>query len=214
MKKTEEQKKERSNLMIVLFELKNLIKQGLLILSQLAMISLVYTNGFSKMIRMTDSQLNEITGGGFSKVQMVNDGVYDIARMQFNVNVETYTEIDSWKMGYWDNGNGIGWDQDWIDVDMGSGFSDLKLNGFIFEAKFENIDDAATRELVEVRLGFQDVVGTLKADFRSLSRLGALPRQAEGVKTYTFNHDPLILTIKCKGQDAGIWFDFGGAQGN
>ncbi len=166
------------------------------------------------MVKMSDSQLNEITGGGFSSVQLINDGIYDIAHMGFNVEVETYTDIDSMKMGYWDNGNGIGWDQNWTDVQMGDSTSDLKMNGFVFEAKFENMDDPANRQLVEVKLGFQDVVGTLKADFQSLSRLGYLPRQAEGVKTYTFNHDPLIITIKCQGQDAGIWYDFGGAQGN
>ncbi len=189
-------------------------KQSLQILVLITLIILVCGNVFGKMVQMNDQELNEITAGGFSKVELINDGTYDIASMQFNVQVSTYTDIDSLKMGYWNNGNGLGWDQNWTNVQMGSSTSDLKLNGYIFQAKFTNINDPANRQLQEVKLGFTDVTGTLTANFASLSKINGPARDQEGVKTYQFNHDPLILTIKCTGADAGIWFDFGGAQGN
>lgn len=169
--------------------------------------SLGYTYYFKK------DGIDQIRGGDvLEEVELLNDGVYTLTRMQFNVQVETYTEIDSMKMGYWDNGNGIGWDQNWTNVKLGSSISDLKLEGFIFEAKFSNMNDPANRVLEEVKIGYERAYGSLSADFQSLSKLGALPREYQGAKTFTFNGDPLILTIKCRGSDAGIWFDFGGAQ--
>lgn len=165
----------------------------------------------AQMLEMADSEMEQVTAGGFSNFSLVNDGTYDIARMQFNMEADTYAEIESMKMAHWDNGGGTGWDQDWTNVDLGSDATDLELKNFVFETKFSNINDPNNRQLEQVIIGFNNVTGTLSADFNSLSRVGFVGRQNVGNTTYHFNNDKMLMIINCTGPDQGIWFDFGNA---
>jgi len=169
--------------------------------------------GACEMAAMSDDELAAITGHGFSEFSLTNvDGV-DIARIDLNMQAATYATMDSLKMGYWDNNNGTGWDQNWLGVSIGSDATDMVLNGFVLQAEFTNINDAATRQLKSITMGFQSATGTLSANFDSLSELTSdVSRDASaGSATYTFNGDPFMLHINVDGDNPGIWFDFGTA---
>ena len=117
------------------------------------------------MTAMKDSELAETTGHGFSEFSFVNG----VAMAKLDIRAATYTEIDSMKLGYYDNGSGLGWDQDWTNVQMGSATEDLVFNGFFIRAEFDNYDNPATRRLLSLQIGTQDLSGTIKADFNSFS---------------------------------------------
>jgi hypothetical protein len=170
------------------------------------------SRGACEMAAMSDNELSQVTGHGFSDFTLTNvDGV-DIARVDLNLQASTYATMDSLKLGYWDNtgaGN-LGWDQNWLGVSVGSITEDMVLSQFFLQAEFTNINDEATRQLKTIELGFQQAYGTLSADFASLSQ-GVLSREAAGAATYTFDGDPLILRISVDEANPGIWFDFGTA---
>lgn len=171
--------------------------------------------GTGEMVAMSDSELSAVTAGGFSSFSLTNDGTFDIAKAMFNVQAETFTEIESMKLAHWDNGSGTpGWDQNWTGVDMGTSAENLVLKDFVMETTFTNVNDPQNRELESVTIGFNNVTGTMSADFQSLSRLTGTQyenRQNEGPATYQFNGDKLLLTINVKGDNRGIWVDMGDA---
>jgi hypothetical protein len=115
-----------------------------------------------------------VCGAGFSRFTLVGG----ISRADFAINISTYTEIDSLKLGYYDDGtsndygfgaNGVGWDQDWTNVSLGSSSQDLVCNGVYIEAKFTNIANPATRRLEYIRIGTPDMTGDITATFNSFS---------------------------------------------
>lgn len=163
----------------------------------------------SAMKVLSDSALSEITGFGYSDFTLFHDDVtgYDIARIDLNQSVSTFTEIDSMKLGYYDNGTGLGWDQNWTNVSVGTAAQDLFMNGLFFRAEFENINDPVNRQLKSLTVGFTDVTGDLTADFQSLSLAGAAPRQMIGLNTLNFLNTPLALKIIMDGTERGIWLD-------
>lgn len=113
------------------------------------------------MWEVGDQELSEVTGEGFSSFTLT-DGV---ARAFFNINVSTYTQVDSLKMGYYNSG----WDENWTDVSFGSSSEDLQIKGVYIEASFSNISDSATRQLNYIKVGTPDLTGPISADFNSFS---------------------------------------------
>ncbi len=174
--------------------------------------------GTCEMAAMTDDELSQVTGHGFSDFSLTlasETGEYDIARIDLNLQASTYATMDSLKMGYWTNASdNTGWDQNWLGVSIGSTNADMVLSGFVLQAEFENVNNAAIRELKSVTLGFQSATGTLTANFASLSELGAnVSRDSTvGEETYTFTDDPFMIHINVDGNNPGIWFDFGTAS--
>ena len=171
--------------------------------------------GTCEMAAMTDDELAQVTGYGFSEFTLTNADGLDIARIDLNLQASTYATMDSLKMGYWDNGS-QGWDQNWLGVSIGSDSTDMVLSGFVLQAKFVNVNDAATRELKSITMGFQSATGTLSANFASISELTSDVSRDGSVSEaiYTFNGGPLMLHINVDGDNPGIWFDFGTATRN
>ena len=171
---------------------------------------------YAEMSAMSNEELSAIACHGFSEFSLTTDvNGLSTARVNLGIQADTYTTIDSLKMGYWDNTantNGLGWDQNWSNVSVGSDSNDLQLNGFFFEATFTDIENSATRQLKSVTIGFTEVTGTLTGDFSSITLLsGSTARDSVGNATYTFNGDSLVLTINVDGDNAGVSFDFGNA---
>jgi hypothetical protein len=159
----------------------------------------------AEMTVMSDSELAQVTGSGYSKFTLV-DGV---ALAEFDVRVLTYTEIDSMKLAYWDNGTGSDWDENWTTVKLGSEAQDLDLKGFFVRAEFENINDAANRALKSFKIGFKDVTGTLEADFNSFNgdlNSTAYHRSFLGNRTFQLTNSELSLSINIDGPHKGIWY--------
>jgi hypothetical protein len=169
------------------------------------------------MAAMSDDELSQVTGHGFSDFSLTlasETGGLDIARVDLNLQASTYATMDSMKMGYWDNG-GTGWDQNWLGVSIGSETTDMVLSNFVLQAEFVYLNDAATRELKSITMGFQNATGTLSGTFASLSELeSGYSRETVGLATYTFDGDPILMHINVDGDNPGIWFDFGSATRN
>lgn len=148
----------------------------------------------ARMQVMTNTQLANVTGTGFSKFTLVNG----VALAQFDIRASTWTEMDSMKLGHYNNGIAPGWDQDWTGVSMGSQAKDLVMQGFYFKASFANITDPATRKLNSVTIGWKNVTGTITADFSSYSgylKGATYSRGNLGTRTVTLNNEPMSLTI-------------------
>ena len=169
------------------------------------------------MAAMSDDELSQVTGHGFSDFSLTlasETGGLDIARVDLNLQASTYATMDSLKLGYWDNtgaGN-LGWDQNWLGVSIGSETTDMVLSNFVLQAEFVYLNDAATRELKSITMGFQSATGTLSGTFASLSELeSGYSRETVGAATYTFDGDPILMHINVDGDNPGIWLDFGSA---
>lgn len=162
------------------------------------------------LVPLSDAQMAQVTGTGFS--QFIVDG--NTVRADFNIQAQTYTQIGSLKMGYWDDGGGTAWDQDWTNVQMGSAAQDMTLSGLFIQATFDNLADTVNRKLTSVYFGFSQVSGNLTANFQSLSKIGVNgepdDRRANlGQQTFSFNNSELCLSFELEGDHRGIWVRFG-----
>lgn len=130
-----------------------------------ALLLLLSSPARPEMTPMTEEELSAVTGHGFSSFTLTQENGLDIARMDLDIRAGTFTEIDSMRLGHY----GGGWDESWLGLSMGSGENDLTLGGFYFEAQFVDINNASTRELRRVTLGWQSVTGTISAEFNSFT---------------------------------------------
>lgn len=179
---------------------------------------------------LADAEMDAITASGFSSVTVEND----IAKVWLNIHVETHAHIDSFKANY-SNGE---WDQEWYDVFLGA-YDDpdtpdtdnpLKLQGFILEAAFDDIEKSDMR-LLSLKMGFDNVEGQISAvgpdGFVSFTGFSENPREAfyrenRGAGTFTFGGGPddyIHVIFDARGYDTtdpsyrpGIYMDFGGAE--
>lgn len=170
----------------------------------------------AEMQEMTDGQLAGVTGYGFTNFTLEND----VARAEFNIRAATYTEIADMRMGYYDNGNGPGWDQNWTGISMGTPEQDMVMEGFFLQSAFDNLDNPANRRLLSAQMGFKSVTGTLSADSISSfsgdvggvvvdgQRVNLDDPNAQGV-SFHFNQSELSLSINVEGERKGLWLHFG-----
>ncbi|MCB2149464.1 MAG: hypothetical protein KQI81_23490 [Deltaproteobacteria bacterium] len=193
------------------FKKPDAIRRALIAITIAMFIAGLPFSGLCEMSAMTDNELSQITGHGFSEFSLTNVDGLDIARISLNMQASTWAEMDSMKMGYWDNGSGMGWDQNWTGVSMGSETTDMILSNFVIQTEFVNVNDAATRQLKSITIGYENVTGTLSGNFASLSRTTGAARTDEGAATYVFNGDPFLLHINVEGDNPGVWLDFGNA---
>jgi hypothetical protein len=159
---------------------------------------------------LSNDEMAAITGTGFTSFLIDGDRI----RADFNISAQTYTEIDSFKMGYWDNGGGPGWDQNWTQAKLGTPAQDMSLHGFFIEATFQNLSDPVNRRLTGVYFGFNQVSGDLSANFESLSKIGVNgdpddQRLNLGVRTFQFNDSEFRISLELDGAHRGIWVRFG-----
>jgi hypothetical protein len=113
------------------------------------------------MVQMNDEELSEVTAAGFSNFNLTDD----VTKAYFNVEAQTFTEIQSLKMGYYNNG----WDEDWTNVSLGSSTQDLICKGLYIEAGFSNISTSSTRTLDSFKVGASSMTGPISATFNSFS---------------------------------------------
>ena len=59
--------------------------------------------------------------------------------------------------------------ENWLGFSMGSSDNDLTLGGFYFESQFVDINDASTRQLERVTIGWTSVTGTISVEFNSFT---------------------------------------------
>jgi hypothetical protein len=170
---------------------------------------------WAEMTVMTDAELSEVTGAGYSEFTL-EDGV---ALARLDIRATTYTEIDSMKLAYYNNGTGLGWDENWTGVKLGSESADLDMRGLFIRCEFENVCDAATRQLKSVKIGFEDVTGTIGGVFNTFSgdleisgTSTAYHRSYLGNRTFQLTNSELSLSINVDGPNKGIWYTIDNAQ--
>lgn len=187
-----------------------LLTSGLKAAILLLMLVLLPGRVQAELSPLTDSQLAAVTGHGFSSFTMANN----IALAELDIRGATYSEIDSLKLGYYDNGNGLGWDQNWNGVQIGSAGQDLTFNGFYLRTEFSNVTDSGNRQLLSARIGFHDVSGTISAAFQSFSGHLAGGTQLDGNRQQpnfsqmTLNHSEVYLELQLSGPNQGIRVHF------
>ena len=170
------------------------------------------------MVQMNDDELSSVTAAGFSSFTL-QDG---ITRAYFNIEASTFTEIQSLKMGYYNDGITTGWDEDWTNVSLGSSIEDLMCKGLYIEASFTNITDSATRTLNSIKVGTPSMTGPITATFNSFSgriedgtgvpfMLDGLPIDGHrittlGTRTIYSNNDEFSMQLSNSGPQKGWWF--------
>jgi hypothetical protein len=170
------------------------------------------------MTMLTDSELQEVSSQGFSSFTL-NDlgGGLTAARAQFDIKASTYTQIDSLKLGYYNDGTTTGWDEDWTAVSLGSEAQDLVVSGIYLEAVFNNIDDPATRSLKGIKFGTPDMTGAIAATFNSFSGDIAAGSPISGHRvapTFTsisFTNTGCYISLAVDGAQKGWWLHWDNA---
>ncbi len=189
------------------------LMRGWMFLTILVAFCLLCSPVHAWMWEVGDEELAEVTGEGYSSFTLENE----VARAYFNITTSTYTEIDSLKMGYYDNGSGIGWDENWEGVSLGSASESLVCKGVYIEAGFSNMTDPATRQLNFVRVGTPSMTGPISANFISFS--GRIENPTDGVlvdgsrlnlgqRTIYCNNSEFSVTLD---RTSGWWFHWGNA---
>jgi len=169
---------------------------------------------FCSMVQMKDDELSDVNAAGFSSFTLTDD----VTRAYFNVEAQTFTEIQSLKMGYYNNG----WDEDWTNVSLGSSTEDLICKGLYIEASFSNITNSATRALNSIKVGTPSMTGPITATFTSFSgriedgtgvpfMLGGQPIDGHrittlGTRTIYSNNDEFSMQLSNSGPQKGWWF--------
>jgi hypothetical protein len=189
----------------------NIIRRGWIVsILTLAMLIILLSLPVHAFTLMTDEELSQVTGTGFSSFTLEND----VAKASFNIEARTFTEIQSLKMGYYNDGTSLGWDEDWTNVSLGSATEDLVCKGLYIEAKFTNLSDPATRTLDYIKVGTPSMTGPISATFNSFS--GHIENPTDGVlvdgrrlnlgqKTITSTNSEFYLQLSRTGAQAGWW---------
>ncbi len=180
----------------------------LIVITTITMVLFSVIPASAEMNLLDDHELSQIAATGFSKFTLLHDA-NDLARVELNLSAITYTQIETMKLGYWDNGAGTGWDQNWQNASLGTQAQDLVLRDFIFEAEFTDISDPINRQLLGVTVGFKDVTGTISTDFSAFSgsiKGVAHDRSILGLTTVTLANEPFLLQLKL---GTGVTFQIG-----
>lgn len=171
----------------------------------------------ASMVQMSDDELSGVVASGYSSFTLEGD----VARAYFNIETRTFTEIESLKMGYYDDGATLDWDQNWENVSLGTATDDLIFDGLFIEASFSNITDADNRTLDSIKVGTPSLTGTVSADFISFS--GRIQNPTDGIiveghrlttlGTCTINSDggEFFMQLSRTGDEAGWWFQWNNA---
>ncbi len=145
----------------------------------------------AEMELISDENLDKVTGQGV--ISFTRDG--NTLKASFDIGIETYTQIDSFKLGYYKGKGGtIGWDQDWTDVSFGSPEESLKMHGLYIQTVFKNINNPLSRSLESVTIGITNMSGTISATFNSFSGDIAAGNPVSGYRI-----TPAFTEISCAG---------------
>ncbi len=121
----------------------------------------------AELKEIADTELKSVTGqAGFTDFSINGN----TARIFVDIHMETYTEIDSMKIAYYDDGsNGMGWDNDWTNVSIGSSVDDpMKIDGLVFRAEFDDIN-SVDKKLNRIVFGSNRLQGHMVAMLNTFS---------------------------------------------
>ena len=145
---------------------KTLLKQkSIFLIYFVAILFLIPCFSSAKMIPLSNFELSEVTGTGIITFSLTGG----IARTDIEIDTGMYADINSMKLGYYDDGVSSGWDQDWTNITIGSGSQELAVSGVYFQAVYTNINDPNTRGLSQIIIGTRNATGSIRGDFNNYS---------------------------------------------
>jgi hypothetical protein len=166
------------------------------------------------MVVLSDGELAAVAAGGFSSFTIEGNTV----RAEFGgIAASTFTEMGALRLGYYNDGAGTDWDENWTNVKFGSESSDMTISGLYLEAVFDNIADPAARSLKSVTFGTRDASGVLTANFHSFSGdiTAGSPidghRLAPSFTQISFTNSGLRLSLNIDGAQKGYWIHWDNA---
>lgn len=170
------------------------------------------------MVKMSDDELSEVTAAGFSSFTLQDN----VTKAYFNVDTATFTEINSMKMGYYNDGTTTAWDEDWTQVSLGSPTESLKCKGIYIEASFSSITSSTARTLNSIKVGTPAMTGPITATFNSFSGrvengsgtpvvYGGITLDGHritglGTRTIYSNNSEFYMQLSSSGAQKGWWF--------
>lgn len=127
---------------------------------------IVPSSSQAELKSLSDTELKSTTAqAGFTDFSVSNS----TARLFLDIHIDTYATIESFSSGWYNNGNGVGWDQKWNQVHVGNSVDDsLTADGFVLLADFDEIS-AARPVLNRIVIGSNRLQGSLTADMSSFS---------------------------------------------
>ena len=157
----------------------------------------------AEMHIMSDKALEKIAAFGIYQFALSDD----MAMASLDIEVSTYTEIDSLKLGYYDDGNGMGWDENWTNVQIGSDSNKFVIKNVYIKITYDNIHNSTLRSLRSIKIGSTDMTGSIVADFNSFS--GRIASTINGHRItpdfckITFNNTGGFILLEMQGDQQG-----------
>ncbi len=136
----------------------------------------------AEMKQLTEENLSDIYGTGLLNFSiehrsikttnnvLLPDGYvhHDVAVIDIGTEIDLHAEVDSLKLGHYDNG----WDVNITNLTAGKSESrPLSLDGLKIEVAFDDIA-SPNRKLLFIKAGSDDINGNLNGDFHSLNADG------------------------------------------
>lgn len=166
---------------------------------------------------MSDEELADTNAQAFFTLTQTSNqyGSQNVITLNLGARVDVLAHLDSFKIGYYDNG-GWGWDYNVTnfyfggsDQNTNSSAAPLVLKGLFLQVGFDNISNATTRKLNYIDFGTMSASGPVTGSFRMLNALatsagtgqnnGVLIRQtAAGRQTITFANEPMTFLFAAK----------------
>lgn len=195
-----------------------------LILTTLALV-LLPSSAFCELKNLDDEGLSEVYAAeGFAEFTIKDIGtesgsgkILTQTDALFNIRAETYTEVDSLKLGYHNEYDykdptptAYLWDEDWVNVRIGDksdaltgptndGFYnpefDFIADGLYLRAVFTDINNPSSRQLKSFAFGAKYIKGDIQALFNSFS--GTIDDSKNGTPEYNghaMNLGPVTIT--------------------
>jgi hypothetical protein len=151
-------------------------------------------------------------------------------RLFLNTHIETFTEIESIKLGYFERNGLNGWDQDWTNMSFGTQQTNLTIDGLIIKADFDDLNSSEP-VLKRFIIGSNMLNGTVSGNFNSFtgtynpvleggnaSDAQEYTRANLGNKTFTFDSTSegqgFFLILNPEAASQGIHTIMGFSEGN
>ena len=166
---------------------------------------------------MSDDELSATNAQAFFNIAQTSNeyGSQNVITLNLGARVDVIAHIDSFKIGYWDNG-GNGWDYDVTNFYFGGSNQytsasavPLVLKGLFLQVGFDNISNSTTRKLNYIDFGTMSASGSVTGSFNMLNAMlttastgqnnGVMIRQTLAKRqTITFADDRLSFLFASK----------------
>ncbi|MDY0131248.1 MAG: hypothetical protein RBR53_01135 [Desulforegulaceae bacterium] len=142
-----------------------MIKTKLFFLFILIVFFSIFVNFSFALEELSKEKMKTTTGQiSFSDFTTTNT----TTRIFLNTHIETFTEIESIKLGYYAKEGANGWDQNWTNISIGTNTANLTIDGLIIKADFDDLN-SANPTLKRLIIGSNMLNGNISGNFNSFT---------------------------------------------